>query len=96
MLERYAIALCLMGLEQSEGFLNHAQVRLAPLRQWQDQWQWQWQWQWHDQGQPLEPADFMAPDGDADFEIKEADVDATRLSRNEWHSNDEPLERAAR
>jgi hypothetical protein len=37
-----------MGLEQSDGFLNHAKVRVAPQRQWQDQ------------EQPLELADFPA------------------------------------
>ena len=48
MLERKLIAICLMGMEQSDGFLNHAQVRLAPQRQWQDQ------------EQPLELGDFPA------------------------------------
>ena len=84
MLERYAIALFLMGLEWSDGFLNHAQVRLAPQRQWQGQ------------GQPLKLADFPALGCGAGFEIKEADVNAAQVSRNEWHSNAEPLERAAR
>ena len=84
MLERKLIALCLMGLEQSEGFLNHAQVRLAPQRQWQDQ------------EQPLGLADFPARGCHAGFEIKEADLNAVQVSRNGWHSNAEPLERAAR
>ena len=84
MLERKPIALCLMGLEQSDGFLNHAQVRLTPQRQWQDK------------GQPFELADFPALGCGAGFEIKEADVNAAQVSRNEWHSKAEPLERAAR
>ena len=58
-----------VGPQQSDGFLNHAQVQLSP--------------QWQDEEQLLELADLPALGSCAGFEIEQADVNLSQLRKVE-------------